>query len=235
MPPTRPPLEVYREAPDSRRAVLNLLKGKGAKGIADVAKVIGLSYEGARQVLALLESEGWVERHFEHPAGPKGGRPRGLYNLTIAGDHLFPKAYEALAIEMIDVLGLELGEQAVRDVLTAMTDRRVQQWAGRLDGKSLRERIMLLKDLYLSDDPHTEIEEGPDGMRIVERNCPFLHIALKRPAVCSTTMSFLTRLLGVRVTRELKFQDGDGCCAFRVHTDKPVEVENFHFAFEDNL
>jgi len=226
---------VDRDAPDSRRAVLNLLKSKGANGIADVADVIGLSYEGARQVLAQLEGEGWVERRFERPSSPSGGRPRGLYSLTVAGDHRFPKAYELLSVELLDTLGVELGEKAVRDVLAAMTDRRVQQWASKLSGKSLRERIFMLKDLYLPEDPHTEIEETADGLRLVERNCPFLRVALERPAVCSATMSFLPRLLGVRVTRELKFQEGAGCCAFRIHADQPVDVKDFHFAFEDEL
>jgi predicted ArsR family transcriptional regulator len=45
---------------------------------------------------------------------------------------------------------------------------------------------------------------------------------MRRPALCSVSVSALTRLLGVRVHREEKFQNGDGRCVFRVHANEPV-------------
>ncbi len=43
----------------------------------------------------------------------------------------------------------------------------------------------------------------------------------------------LSRLLGVRLRREKKFQDGDRCCAFRVLTDRPID-DSFRFALEES-
>ena len=60
------------------------------------------------------------------------------------------------------------------------------------------------------------------GYRVIERNCPYLNAAMKRPALCSVTVNSLTRLLGVRVDREERFQNGDGRCVFRVYADEPV-------------
>ena len=75
-------------------------------------------------------------------------------------------------------------------------------------------------------------EPHDGGYRLVERNCPFLNTAMRRPALCSVSVNALTRLLGVRVEREEKFQNGDGRCVFRVHAAQPVDAANWAFALE---
>jgi predicted ArsR family transcriptional regulator len=82
------------------------------------------------------------------------------------------------------------------------------------------------------DDAFVEVEKVPEGYRLIERNCPFLDVALARPVLCSSTVSTLTRLLGRRVVREERFQDGHGCCSFRIHEDEPVDVSTLRFARE---
>jgi hypothetical protein len=53
------------------------------------------------------------------------------------------------------------------------------------------------------------------------------------PAVlCSTTVSTLSRLLGVRVVRDVRFQDGAGRCVFRVDPARPRPVDAPGFAPE---
>ncbi|NIW79804.1 MAG: hypothetical protein GWN16_10240 [Calditrichae bacterium] len=51
--------------------------------------------------------------------------------------------------------------------------------------------------------------------------------------LCRVTVMTLSRLLGVRLRREKKFQDGDRCCAFRVLTDRPID-DSFRFALEES-
>jgi predicted ArsR family transcriptional regulator len=89
----------------------------------------------------------------------------------------------------------------------------------------------LLKDYYLPDDPFLSIERN-GRVSLVEHNCPFLNVAMARPTVCSVTVNALSRLLGFRVVRARKFQDGDGCCEFRVLTDQPVDASHHRFALE---
>jgi hypothetical protein len=45
----------------------------------------------------------------------------------------------------------------------------------------------------------------------------------------------LSRLLGHTVTREKRFQDGDGRCVFRVHLNQPVNADDFRFAYEEEV
>jgi predicted ArsR family transcriptional regulator len=78
-------------------------------------------------------------------------------------------------------------------------------------------------------------DEASGELRLVERNCPFLNVASRRPALCSVTVSTLSRLLGHTVTREKRFQDGDGRCVFRVHLNQPINTDAFRFAFEEEI
>lgn len=230
---TTPAQGAGREVAESgRRSVLGFLKRGGSGGVADVAAHLRISYEGARQHLTQLEKEGLVEKRVVRPRRAGAGRPVARYLLSPAGDHLFPKSYDELTVELLDAVTDRLGARALKQVLRAFTDKRVREWAPRLAGSSLKERVAALQAIYGADDPYMSVETGRDGMRLIERNCPFLNVAVKRPALCSVTVSTLERLLGVKVVREERFQSGHGRCVFRVLSDRPVDTRRFRFALE---
>jgi predicted ArsR family transcriptional regulator len=188
---------------------------------------MNLTGEAVRQQLLQLHREGWIESRTVREAGDRAriGRPATLYRLTPAGDHLFPKGYDMLALTIIDKVVEELGADAARRVLASITESRVRELAPRLAGMSLEQRIEALRDLYLNDDPYMQSEKVEGGYRLVERNCPFYNTAMARPVLCSVSVNSLSRLLGVRVVREQKFQDGDGQCVFRVFDQEPIDPE----------
>lgn len=202
--------------PEPRRSILVAIKGTGAMDISELAERIGISYEGTRQQLAQLELDGWVTRSLERETS-RPGRPRSLFRLTSAGDHLFPKEYDDLAVAIIDAASERLGPEAVRQLLEEVARKKVEHWEPKLAGKSFEERLEALSDIYLSDDPFCRVEYGDaEAPKLVEMNCPYLEVARRRPALCSVTVSVLRRLLGRRVVRTERFQDGCGRCVFRI-------------------
>lgn len=216
---------------DVQQKILALLKQHGEATTSDIAGHLEVSYEAVRQQIRQLEAMRLVERH-KRPNPSGVGRPLGHYSLSPSGDHLFPKNYDALAVGLIDAIGGELGKDALRRVLGRLADAQVAQWESQLAGKNLRERLSALQNIYLENDPFTEVSEEDGALQLVERNCPYLNVASRRPALCSLTVSVLSRLLGHRVTRVRRFQDGDGRCAFRVHEEQPIESTEFHFESE---
>jgi predicted ArsR family transcriptional regulator len=218
--------------PEIRRTLLARLKHGGPSTTAELAAHVGVTYEAVRQQLRALEADGFVAKRKE-PAGPgRAGRPTSRYALTPAGDHFFAKRYDALAVELIDTASAVLGPEALERLLATLTEERVRAWAPRLEGLSLEERLAALREIYLDDDPFTTVEHGEDGPRLIERNCPYLNVASRRPALCSVTVSTLKRLLGVEVVRDERFQAGDGRCVFRVLADRPVDPMAFTFGWE---
>ena len=56
---------------------------------------------------------------------------------------------------------------------------------------------------------------------------------MRRPILCNVSINALTRLLGVRVNREQRFQNGDGRCVFHVHADQPIDAAAWEFQIEE--
>ncbi len=209
----------------TRQSILEALKREGPLAIAQLAERLGMSGEAVRQQLVQLQREGWIEALHERTPARQSGRPAARYRLTQAGDHVFPKHYDVLTVAVLDAVSTELGPEALDRILGTMTETRARQWEPRLAGKSLRERVEALRGVYEGEDPFMDAEEVSGGFRLVEHNCPFLNVALERPALCSVTVSLLSRLLGFEVVREERFQAGDGHCSFRVLTDRPREPD----------
>jgi predicted ArsR family transcriptional regulator len=220
-----------------QRQILTFIKQQGKTTNAALAGYLHISYEAVRQQLRQLEASQLVVCAKQPDKAPRLGRPTQYYALSLTGDHLFPKAYDKLAVELIDTLTAALGPGALREVLASFTDVNVRQWSSHLQDKSILERLEALKGLYVEDDAYmqVDIDASSHTVRLVERNCPFLNVASRRPALCSVTDSTLSRLLGHRVTREKRFQAGDGRCVFSVQPDQPLDSATFRFAFEDEL
>ena len=209
------------------------LKRQGPSTIAQLAEELQLTGEAVRQQLLQLQREGWIESRVTRSAERgRTGRPATSYRLTDAGDHLFPKQYEALSVALIDAVHDELGEAAVKKVLSRIADVKVASVEPPLRGLPMGERVQALKDWYLKDDPHMQVEQVEDGYRLVERNCPFINTAMSRPALCSVSVNAISRLLGVRVEREEQFQKGHGRCVFHVYANEPIDAEKAEFVLE---
>jgi predicted ArsR family transcriptional regulator len=206
------------------------LKQRGAVTIAQLASELALTGEAVRQQLLQLQREGWVESSVDRSTvRGRTGRPATVYRLSVAGDHLFPKQYDALATAVVDAVANELGADAAMRVLTRVANDRIATVAPTIAGRSLEERLQILKNWYLGDDPYMSVERVDGDYRLIERNCPFYNTAMQRPALCSVSVNALTRLLGMRVDREEKFQNGDGRCVFRVRGDEPIDAATWEF------
>ena len=205
----------------SSRPILERLKRKGPGSIREISRALSLTYEAVRQQVGELVQGGWVA---PAPAAgpPRQCRPALRYVLTEAGEHLFPKRYDALTGELVATVMQECGSAALVKVLDRMVQARVSRWRDVLEPLPVKERLAALRGLYAENDAYMELQWRGDTPRLVERNCPFLNVAREHPALCSVSVNTLTRLLGVQVVREKRFQDGDGCCVFRVQLDRPV-------------
>ncbi|MCC2684207.1 MAG: putative transcriptional regulator [Paenibacillaceae bacterium] len=221
------------QLPETRQSILFALKNKGPATIFELSGELSMTREAVRLQLMQLEGEGWVEKQTRRETGSSGGRPSMVYSITPKGEYLFPKHYDTLTVEVIDTVADRLGPEALREILAAMADSRVREWEPRLRGLDLDKRIEALKDIYLSEDAYMDVEKTKDGLCLIERNCPFFHVASRRPALCSVTVAVLTRLFGYRVERVKKFQDGDGRCAFHIRLDQPVDGDTYSFSLEE--
>lgn len=207
--------KVRKSEDDIRMRILRFLKARGAGTIGEAAKRLRITHEGVRKQMADLEAKGWVARE-PGPGTGKRGRPEERYRVTPAGDRLFPKAYDRLSSDLIAGVAAAGGPAFMGRVLAALADMQVAAWEPLLEGLPAEARLERLKGLYLKDDPFMSVEARDGDLILIERNCPFLNVAMEHPALCSLSVSTLERLLGHPVAREEKFQAGHGRCVFRI-------------------
>ena len=220
------------QIPGPRRDILYYIKQYGQTTVADLSSRLQMTGEAVRQHLLHLIQDGYIQRQSERTPAAGAGRPSLYYSLTIDGEHLFPKSYDGLTVELIDTVISQLGEEALKEVLSKMTESRVQQWEFQLRGLTLLERVAALKDIYMENDSFIGIEQNGEEILLIERNCPFANVAMKRPALCSVTVNVLTRLLGIQVVRKEKFQNGDGRCVFSILSTQAIDTGSYSFLFE---
>lgn len=212
-----------RSFPKTKQDILKEIKGRGSLSVGQIQEKIPMTTEALRKHLVQLQRDGFVN-HIDAKSGDiAGGRPTKEYYLTMKGDHLFPKNYDLLTIELIDTIAMDLGDEVLLKILSTMTGARINRWKPQLQGLPIEEQVEKLKDLYLQEDAFMEIERKGNTIQLIEHNCPFLNIATKRPALCSVTVSTLRNLLGYEVSRTETFQNGDRRCVFQIDLDQPLE------------
>ena len=204
----------------TRAAIFRLLKREGFSSIPRIAEVLGVSHEAARKQIVDLQRRGWIDTDCgpeeAERSAPTPGRPPVRYCLTAAGDHFFPKQYPELMVGLLDLIADARGGAGLTAVLARITDERVTQLEPRVAPLSLKRKMDRLRAIYSEEDSFTEVQRRGADYVLVERNCPYLNVALERPEICSTTVSALRRLTGCEVVRERRFQDGDARCEFHV-------------------
>ncbi len=209
------------ELSESRRRILTLIKERSVASISDVARALAVTHEAARKQMLDLHRGGWLSTACaeEEADANTPGRPAAQYCLSRAAENLFPKLYASLTIELLDRFGTE--------ALVGITNDTVRRLRARAEGDALPERLAAAREVYFDGDPYTTIEQRGGDFVVVERNCPFIDVALDHPVVCSTTVSALRRFTGREVLRERRFQDGDGRCEFHVRADKRARNTRF--------
>src|SRR5262249_55911329 len=99
--PDAAPSPALASLPHTRRAILVALKERGEARADELAEALGITVSAVRQHLQTLTAAELVA-HREQRGTP--GRPKHAYHLSEAGEALFPRAYGALANELLDYL-----------------------------------------------------------------------------------------------------------------------------------
>ncbi len=228
---------ILDEFPTTRAAIFRLMKEEGDVSIPRIAEVLGVSHEAARKHVVELQRNGWIESECEPEEAERRegapGRPPVRYCLTAEGDHLFPKKYPELLIDLLDTIAKEGGAEGATAVLARFTDDRVAELESGVAARPLKRKMAAVEAIYGEGDPFVSVEKRGEDYVVVERNCPYLDFAMNRPEICSTTVSTLRRVTGCEVVRERRFQDGDGRCEFHVRTaQSSMERKQIRFEIE---
>jgi len=204
--------------PDGRRRVLYAIRRRGEATAEQVAEQLRMTVSGARQHLTALVEDGLAETTESEPQGRRGRRAL-VYNVTPAGDALFPKAYAELTNELLGYLADEQ-PSALEFLFARRRDQRIASAQQRLGRRSeLADRVAELTRILDEDGYLASWEEtGDRGYRVVEHNCAIWAVASRYGQACTSELDFIRALLpDCRVERTQHMVEGARRCAYEIH------------------
>jgi predicted ArsR family transcriptional regulator len=200
----------------TRRAILKLLKTRGATESSRIAETLGVTTMAVRQHLYALQDEGHVEAE-ERPSPV--GRPAKHWKLTREADRLFPDAYAELSVALIEALRDSFGEEGLDRVLVSRCARQRADYAKRIrHSDPLEKKLKELARVRTEEGYMAELRRDAGGYLLVENHCPICAAASACQGFCTTELELFRTALGpgVEVERVEHIVSGDRRCAYRV-------------------
>ncbi len=201
----------------SRELILRTLRTRGKCAVKDLADAVGISPVSVRHHLANLQAEGLVAtEQVRHGVG----RPRLLFALTERALELFPSRYYRLARRLLGEIKGSLPSGAVSDLFSGVAEAMADDYADRLAGLPLEQKLRCLVELLSEEGFAAEIETHGDRVLIHELSCPYFLMGKDHPEVCLVDQDFIARALSLPVERVTCLLDGQAHCTFAVSLDQ---------------
>lgn len=206
---------MQRQIQATRRQILMTLKTRGGLTADELSEVLGITAMGVRRHLMALERDGLVA----YDTVQRGvGRPSYVYHLTDLADELFPKNYDRLANELLQIIEILEGEEKVEQIFAMRKERLVQTYRPRLAGKTLAEQVEELTRIQNEHGYLAEWEQIDDHTFLLKQyNCTIPEVARNLSYPCDYEMQLYQELLdGAEVIRVSHMADGGIGCHYRI-------------------
>jgi len=200
----------------STRGQLVTLLRRAGHTVEELARAVSLTDNGVRAHLAILERDGIVRQRGSVRRGSGGGKPAYIYELTPEAEDLFPKAYELVLRQLLDVLAGQLGSEESEALLRSVGRRIAEGQSVPADG--VHARLEAAVDVLNVLGGVAELEERNGSFVIRAYSCPLAGVAPDHPQVCRMAETLLTELAGVPVYEHCDRGERPRCC-FEVALD----------------
>ncbi|MBW3629976.1 MAG: ArsR family transcriptional regulator [Gemmatimonadetes bacterium] len=190
---------------DTRRKLLALLCS-GDLTTSELARELGITANGARGHLALLEQEGLVERRVVRRGV---GKPAHEYRLTAEGSLRLSRAYLPLLSAVLSVVN-EQGSAKDEETLLREAGRTLVEQRAR-PGGALRRRADAAADLLGQLGAIATVREETDALWIEGACCPVRALVPDHPLACKAVEAMLEEYIGARVREQCEKHDPPTC------------------------
>jgi predicted ArsR family transcriptional regulator len=205
----------------TRGQVVTLLR-RSDHTVEELAQALGLTDNGVRAHLAVLERDGIVRQRGSVRRSSGGGKPAYVYELTQEAEDLFPKAYEPALSRLLDVLSDQLGPEQSEALLRSVGRRLAGGHSVRTN--DARARLESAVEIFNELGGLAELEERDGTLVIRGYSCPLAGVSPDHPEVCRMAETMITELAGVPVYEHCDRGERPRCC-FEVATSDSTRQE----------
>ena len=193
----------------TRGRIVTLLR-RGGLTVEDLARALGLTDNGVRAHLAVLERDGIVRQRGTVSRGGGGGKPAYVYELTPEAEGLFPKAYVPVLRRLLDIMVERLGPEKTEALLRAVGRRIADEQPVPADG--VRGRLEVAIAVLDELGGLAELEEDNGALVIRGYSCPLTAVVPDHPEVCRLAEALLTEVTGLPVYEHCDRGERPRCC-----------------------
>ena len=208
---------------ESTRGRIVMLLRRSGRTVEELASSQGLTDNGVRAHLAVLERDGIVRQRGSVRRGSGGGKPAYLYELTPEAEELFPKAYEPTLRRLLEVLAERMGPEDTDALLRAVGRGLVEGKTIPTDGTT-RARLEAAVGVLNELGGLAQLEERDGAYLIQGYSCPLAALTPEHPEVCRMAETMLTEVAGVSVYERCERGERPRCC-FEVANPQAAEGE----------
>jgi predicted ArsR family transcriptional regulator len=200
---------------ESTRGRIVMLLRRSGRTVEELANSQGLTDNGVRAHLAVLERDGIVRQRGSVRRGSGGGKPAYVYELTPKAEDLFTKAYEPMLRRLLDVLAERMGPEDTDALLRAVGRGLAEGKTIPTDGTRARleAAVAVLNELG----GLAQLEERDGAYVIQGYSCPLAALTPDHPEVCRMAETLVTEVAGVPVYERCDRSERPRCC-FEVST-----------------
>ena len=194
----------------TRGRVVTLLR-RGGRTVEELARALGLTGNGVRTHLPVLERDGIVRQRGTVSRGGGGGKPAYVYELAPEAEALFSKAYSPVLRRLLDVMAERLGPEETEALLRTVGRRIADERTVPADG-GVRERLEAAAAVLNELGGFVELEEREGAFVIRGYGCPLTDVVPGHPEVCRLAEALLTEVAGLPVHEHCDRGERPRCC-----------------------
>ena len=199
---------------DSDITVLDILRKRGGMTVSELSECLGVTGTAVRQRLNRLLEAGDIQREAMETLR---GRPRHCYSLTSKGRRHVGENFGDLAIALWQEIRAIDDAEMKRGLLQRVSGRMAKLYAGKIQGKSVTERMNSLAALFSERRLPVKINNTDGVPRISVEVCPYPELAEQDRSVCSMERLLFSEMIGETLQLTDCRLDGDCSCTFQVN------------------
>lgn len=199
----------------TRGRIVSLLRGS-TKTVNELADELGLTDNAVRAHLLSLERDGLIKQ-----SGIQRGtrKPHFAYELTEQAEQLFPKAYDTLLNQLIEVLKGRLTPGELENVLGEVGRSLARAQGPSVENSDMDHRLQNGLKALGAIGGAARIEKNEGKCIIRSEGCPLAAAVTEHPEVCRLAETLLSEIIGTKV-REQCDREGSPRCRFEIIESK---------------
>ncbi|WPN95903.1 metalloregulator ArsR/SmtB family transcription factor [Pseudomonas sp. MUP55] len=203
--------------PSTAERILFLLKTRGPLKTTELASLLEVTFEAARQQIQKLQASELIVGVSAPTSG--AGRPSLKWALTDTAHNKFPDSHSVLTLHLIESIEGVFGSDGIEKIITSMEATNRQEYVQACSqASSLEEKVAILVRIRELAGYMAHMEPAGEGWLLIENHCPICAAARKCQGFCRSELQIFRAAMGddALVERCEHLISGDRRCVYNI-------------------